>query len=134
MNRARKLFPKNGREYELFDCSVLLFVLTFVGLVIAGPTATQAAALAGLSISLIGILGGAAALYGVAASYVTRLTTSGFWVTTGASAMISGLYLVSAFFPDVPSARVMVSAVLYGWIARRLVREEDRFYCDPPED
>lgn len=137
MNFLWRLLPPRGRPFELFDCSILLFFLVFGGYVVSTPTPLQAEALSGPFLILPdwiwGSIVGAAALYGMVAAYFRRLVTSGYVVTIAASCFWAAIFLTSAVVSDAPPLRSLIVAGLYGWIARRLVREEDReFYVHLP--
>ncbi len=132
MRPIRKLFPASGPSYELFDGSVFLVVLGFVGYVFTDPApATDDALYApfrvlayafpdpqvawGLGMAVTGLFGAAAA-YG-----------SDRWVRHGFGAMIaictfaSGSFLVGMILFGA-SPRVILSVFIYGWIASGLHR------------
>lgn len=133
----RRLAPPSGRAYELFDCSVLLLVLWFVGYVLTTPTSNQEAALAGPYLFLPSTVWGAVmtlcAVVGIVCSYTKTKVGFGYVVTIAASGFWAALFAVGASFHNVDSLRAMIVVILYCWIARRLIREEDRDWepnCD----
>ncbi len=129
---ARKLFPRSGRAYELFDCSVLLLVLGFFGYVVNPTTTGSRQALVDIfeyvPQELFGLIVSAAALYGIIASYTRKMINRGYAVVTAAAIFVSGVYVAGAALVQF-DYRTIVSIVVYGWVARRLIREEGRDYC-----
>jgi len=124
--RARRLFPPSGPAYELFDASVLLLTLGGIGYVLTNPPPNTAVTLIVLRVIPEEVLGwvlAAAALVGIATSYSTRWLRIGYIATISASLAMSGFFAIGWLFVDGSGIRALLSAVLYGWIGRRLIRD-----------
>lgn len=126
--RLRNLLPRAGVQYELFDCSVLLLVLGFVGYVLTDPPSNTDKALEApfllLDQQIWGALLTICAIVGIVGSYWSKALSVGYRVVTWACLFWSGSFFYGLLIGDA-SARALVSTFLYAWIARRLMREGD---------
>ncbi len=123
--RFRNLFPKSGQAYELFDASVLLLALGGIGYVITDPPPNTEATLTILRVLPEEALGWSlalAALVGIVSAYTGWLRV-GYIATIAASLAMSGFFALGWIINDESGIRALLSAVLYGWIARRLIRD-----------
>ena len=123
----RHLFPPSGPAYELFDTAVLLLVLGFLGYVAAAPPEATTEALPPLrfvSDTTLGLVLTAAALVAMAASY-TRWLLAGYVVAFFAALAMMANFFAAWLLLD-GSTRTLMSAVIYGWLVRRLIRDSGR--------
>lgn len=125
--RLRRFLPKSGPAYELFDTSVMLFVLGLIGYVLTKPVPntvnTLHAPLIFLTEHQLGLIVTAAALTGLVTAYWTK------FIRVGYTTMITATLTISACFAwgwitYSTSPRSLISALLYAWIARRLIRDQ----------
>lgn len=129
-DRTRRWFPPHGPQYELYDTSMLLVALGLLGYVLTTPpTATQdgLAPLEFISDNELGWAIVAAGLIGWACAYSMRTLRIGYIVTITVATVMSANFLIGFLHTWLgePEAewRLALSAVLYGWIARRLMRD-----------
>lgn len=123
--RLRSLFPKTGQPYELFDASFLLLALGGIGYVMTNPPPNTTNTLTVLQVIPEEALGwtlALAALVGIVSSY-TRCLRVGYIATISASLAMSGFFALGYIVNEESGIRALLSAVLYGWIARRLIRD-----------
>lgn len=127
--KVRRLFPPTGPGYELFDYSGLLLVLGLVGYVLSDPPANTAATLQAplrvFSEMQLGSMMTAAAVFGLVTSYFPRWMRWGYIATISTTGALSLNFLVG-FVANGTSVRAVISVVLYGFIARHLLREVAR--------
>lgn len=125
----RRLFPRSGSPYELFDAAVFLLCLGFIGYVLTDPPATSQQALSApldlLPPWVWGTVLTAAGVVGIVCSYVDR------WVWLGYRVMLYPCIFWSANFAlgillYGASIRALLSVLLYAWVASRLVRDMPR--------
>lgn len=120
---ARRLFPPGGPRYELFDTCTLIFVVGYLGYVVIEPAATQATLppLRVVSEHTLGILLTSAGAIGVLTSYSRRFYKIGYTVAITAALAMCVNYSLGAL--ESWQVRPVISAVFYGWMARRLMRD-----------
>lgn len=124
-SRWRRLFPPTGAAYELFDASILLLALGGIGYILTEPPANTAATLTILHVVSEEALGWAlafAALVGIVSSY-TRWIRVGYIAVISTSLAMCGFFAVGYVTTDGSGIRALLSAILYGWVARRLMRD-----------
>lgn len=124
-SRWRRLFPAAGQHYELFDASFLLLALGGIGYVMSEPNPNAASALTILRFVSEEALGWSlafAAIVGIVFSY-TRWLRVGYVATITATLAMSGFFAIGYITNDDAGIRALLSAVIYGWIARRLIRD-----------
>lgn len=125
----RRCFPPSGRRYELFDTSVLLLVFALIGYVLTDPPSNTAEALQAplrvINETELGILVAIAATFAVVTAYTGRWVRWGYVAVTTAAGALCLNFLVGYLTTDA-SDRTLLSVVLYGWIARRLMRDNQQ--------
>lgn len=125
--RPRRLFPAAGPAYELFDASVLLLALGGIGYVLTDPPPNTEMTLTILRYVPEEILGWSltlAAVVGIVTSY-TRWLRAGYIATISATLAMSGFFALGLVVNEDAGIRALLSAIIYGWIARRLIRDND---------
>lgn len=123
----RRVFPPSGHRYELFDCSVLLLALGGIGYVLTTPPPNTEATLTILRFISEESLGwslAGAGLIGIIASYVPAAVRFGYGLTIFATGSMS-LFFAFGWALNQTDIRSVLSAILYGWIARRLIRDNE---------
>lgn len=139
-SRWRRLFPPSGSSYELFDAAIFLLVLSVVGYILTSPNPTQERTLSapldlmpdyvwGSALALVSITGIVCAYlpHRVRFAYLAMITACTFWSANFAIGMVlgaAGQVLPGGFLDHYDfSVRAIISLVLYGWIASRLIRD-----------
>lgn len=128
--RTRRWFPAHGPQYELYDTSMLLVALGLLGYVLTTPPPSTQEGLAPLEFISDNQLGWAivaAGVIGGAFAYSLRTLRVGYIVTITVATVMSANFLVGFLHTwlgePATEWRLALSAVLYGWIARRLMRD-----------
>lgn len=125
--RVRSLFPPAGQAYELFDASILLLALGGIGYILTEPPPNTAATLTILHVVSEEALGWSlafAAVVGIVSSY-TRWLRVGYIAVISTSLAMSGFFAVGYVTTEGSGIRALLSAILYGWVARRLMRDSE---------
>lgn len=124
IKKARRLFPPSGAQYELWDCAVFVAILVGVGYVIESPQPKQAQTLTfveqAFTITVWGSALTACAVVAIVCSYRARWLAFGYGVLSAACAFWGLVFLVGVLFYD-GTPRSLTSALIYGWVFRRLV-------------
>ncbi len=111
--KARRLAPESGRPYELFDCAVLLLVVSSLGY-LSGFSRYEHG----------GVVVSVAAVIAIVASYCKAHTVEwGYNIAIAAALVVSVVYLGEIFVLGF-SPRVLALIFVYCWVARRLLRVE----------
>ena len=127
--RLRRLFPPSGAAYELFDCAVFVAVVVGVTYVIEKPQPVQEETLdfidKALDLSTWGSVLTACALAAVVCSYIPRLVSCGYGLLVAGCVFWAGAFIVGVLFHD-GDPQALVAALIYLWVARRLVSTKAR--------
>lgn len=128
IQKLRRLFPRHGRPYELFDTSVLLLMLGFLGYVLTVPVVALEVLppLRFITEIQLGFVVTVCAIVAIVCSYFQRFLTIGYTVAIFGSTLMCANFLIGSFFhggwaTDV-GLRALLSAILYGWITRNFFR------------
>ncbi len=123
-NLARRALPDSGLAYELFDCSVFLTAIVLVGYVIESASPAQERSLTALasvaSLTVWGAVVAGAGAFGILCAYTPRWLGVGYGVVITACLLFCGAFILGIAFFDAP-ATSLPSALVYGWVARRLI-------------
>ena len=143
-SRWRRLWPETGAAYELFDAGVFVVLLGLIGYVFTTPPATTRRALTApldlLPPNVWGILLATAGVAAIVCAYTPGWLRVGyklllypclFWSANFAIGVCAYAWRVT--FTDAEgqlsdTTRALLSVLLYGWIASRLLRDM------PPHD
>lgn len=123
---GRRLFPKSGAAYELFDCAILVALIAFISYIVTPPLPLTTEGLAALvtfaDTKVWGSLLMAIAAFAAICSYFDRLLRVGLTVLITASLFWSLCFALGLVFFDAP-LRTASSMLIYAWVASRLYRE-----------
>lgn len=136
----RRLFPRTGAAYELFDAGIFLLILALVGYVLTSPTSSQQRTLSApldlLPDYVWGTALAAVSVYAIVCSYYPRWVRRGYLAMISACAFWSANFGIGMAFGAIGAAlpghfldayefsiRSIISVLLYGWITSRLVRD-----------
>lgn len=125
-SRLRSKFPPNGPAYELFDTSILLIALGLIGYILTPPPTVTNLTLVPLEFFPPPVVGGFLLLGGTAGiigSYRTDLLRAGYIATISVTLAMAAWFAIGAVVTQ--EMRPFVSVFIYGWMARRLMRDNE---------